>query len=37
MPERTLSLNYLTYEWLPPDLSLFGRPANVTFEESTPP
>jgi hypothetical protein len=37
IPEATLRLNYLTYEWLQPDLSLFQRPANIAFRERTQP
>ena len=36
IPEATFRLNYLMYDRLQPDLSLFERPANITFDEAKP-
>ena len=33
IPEATFRLEYLMYDWLQPDLSLFKRPANIIFNE----
>jgi hypothetical protein len=36
MPDRDLQITYQAYECRPPDLSLFVRPANITYTEPRP-